>query len=108
MELAGGDAGMAPPEFLLASLGACAAYYAAQYLQARSLPVEGLDVHVTAEKASRPARIGFFRIEVTTPELEPRHQDGVLRAVKSCLIHNTLLQPPSIETVVRTAAPAAA
>jgi len=27
----------------------------------------------------------------------------VLRAVKSCLIHNTLTHPPRIETVVRPA-----
>jgi uncharacterized OsmC-like protein len=33
----GSDAGMTPPEFLLASLGACAGYYAVQYLTARKL-----------------------------------------------------------------------
>ena len=39
---------MAPPEFLLASLGTCADFYAAQYLRARSLPAEGLTVKVVA------------------------------------------------------------
>jgi uncharacterized OsmC-like protein len=104
---AGTDAGMAPPEFLLASLGTCAAYYAAQYLRARSIPVEGLSVRVTAEKATAPARLGNFRIEVRAPELpEEKHRDGILRAVHSCLIHNTLLNAPAIETVIEAPVPA--
>jgi len=100
----GGDEGMTPPEFLLASLGTCAGFYAAQYLKARNLPAEGLEVHVSAEKAKQPARLGQFRLEVVVPELDPHHEEGVLRAVKACLIHNTLLHAPSIEAVVHTTA----
>jgi uncharacterized OsmC-like protein len=103
---AGGDTGMSPPEFLLASLGSCAAFYALQYLRARSLDARGLKVSVHAEKSSQPARLSCFRIEVETAEVEERHKEGVLRAVKACLIHNTLLNTPAIETVLRT--PAAA
>ena len=108
LENKGTDAGIAPPELMLASLGSCAAYYALEYLRARSLPAAGLSVHVHAEKLKQPARLGDFRIEVETPPLEPRHQEGVLRAVKSCLIHNTLLHPPAIEVLVTAPAPAAA
>lgn len=99
----GQDRGMSPPEFLLVSLGTCAGYYALQYLKTRSLPVDGLTVRVEATKALNPARLGSFRIEVQIPELEERHREGVLRAVKSCLVHNTLLHPPQIETVLTTA-----
>src|ERR1700738_4263644 len=77
----GSDEGMSPPEFLLASLATCAAYYAAQYLKARQLPAEDLRVRVTAEKALKPARLASFRIEITGPVLEERHQAGMLRAV---------------------------
>ena len=98
----GSDTGMTPPEFLLVSLGTCAGFYAAQYLKARSLSAEGLEVKVSAEKAKQPARLGQFRIEVTVPGLDPIHQPGVLRAVKACLIHNTLLNTPAIEAVVLT------
>ena len=97
----GADSGMTPPEFLLVSLGTCAGFYAAQYLKTRSLSAEGLEVKVTAEKAAQPARLGRFRIEVTMPPLDPHHEAGVLRAVKACLIHNTLLHAPEIETVAR-------
>jgi uncharacterized OsmC-like protein len=97
----GSDSGMTPPEFLLTSLGTCAGFYAVQYLRTRSLPADGLTVRVTAEKASGPARVAAFRIEVNVPGLtDEKHREGVLRAAKSCLIHNTLLHPPQIETVV--------
>ncbi len=102
LDNSGADAGMSPPEFLLASLGTCAGFYALQYLRTRSLPVGELRVRVIAEKALQPARLGSFRIEVVVPALEPKHQEGVLRAVKACLVHNTLLHPPSIETVIQS------
>jgi uncharacterized OsmC-like protein len=100
----GSDGGMTPPEFLLVSLGTCAGFYAAQYLKARGLPAEGLEVKVSAEKAKLPARLGSFRIEVLAPDLDPQHEAGVLRAVKACLVHNTLVNAPAIETVVRAGA----
>ena len=100
----GADAGMTPPEFLLVSLGTCAGFYAAQYLKLHTLPAEGLEINVSAEKAKAPARLGTFRIEVIAPGLDERHEAGVLRAVHACLIHNTLLNAPAIETVVHSAA----
>ena len=100
-ENGGTDTGMTPPEYLLASLGTCAGFYAAQYLRTRSLPTEGLEVTVSAEKATHPARLGQFRILVTLPGgMDPQHEAGASRAVKACLIHNTLLHAPAIETVV--------
>lgn len=93
----GSDEGMTPPEFLLASLATCAGYYAAQYLKARALPADELKVRVTAEKATQPARLASFEIDVTAPGLDERHEAGILRAVKACLIHNTLLGSPRLE-----------
>jgi putative redox protein len=101
------DTGMTPPEFLLAALGSCAGYYAAEYLRTRGLATSGLQVRVIAEKALQPARVASFRIEVHAPGLDERHQAGISRAVKACLVHNTLLHAPSIETVVETRVPAA-
>jgi len=110
VENGGTDEGMTPPEFLLASLSTCGAYYAAQFLKVRGLPVEGLQVRVSAEKALKPARLASFRISVTAPGLDAAgpavHQaeEGLLRAVNACLIHNTLLGSPTIEVEVEAAA----
>ena len=102
----GTDAGMTPPEFMLASLGTCAGFYAAEYLRTRALSQQGLEVRVTAEKSTAPARLGSFRIEVIIPDLAADHEAGVLRAVKACLIHNTLTHAPSIEIALETRVPA--
>jgi uncharacterized OsmC-like protein len=92
------DAGMTPPELMLASLGACAEFYAVQYLRTRKLDDRGVKVEVTAEKLMQPARLGNFRINVTYPsELTPEQVQGLRRSVQHCLIHNTLLSVPSVE-----------
>lgn len=105
-ENGGSDDGMTPPEFLLVSLGTCAGFYAAKYLEGRSLPADGLEVRVGAQKLTQPARLGQFRIEVIVPGLDPVHEAGVLRAVNACLIKNTLVNAPAIETVVSSHAEA--
>ena len=102
------DTGMTPPEFLLASLGTCVGYYAAQYLKNHGLSTEGLEIKVSAEKERKPARLGRFRIEVSGHDLPVEHEAGLLRAANACLIKNTLAQPPAIETVVKVHSPVAA
>ena len=94
----GTDRGMTPPELMLASLGTCAGFYAAQYLKARNLADGGVEVRVTAEKLKQPARLGNFGIDVFCPvALTPEQEQGMTNAVHHCLIHNTLLTPPQIE-----------
>jgi uncharacterized OsmC-like protein len=106
-ENGGTDAGMTPPELLLSSLGTCAGYYAAEYLKVRSLSLEGLTIHVSAEKALQPPRLASFRIEVEAPGAsDEKSRDGVLRAVRKCLIHNTMLSTPAFEIVVKAPEPA--
>ena len=99
-ENGGADAGMSPPEFLLASLATCGAYYAAESLKTRGLAANDLSVRVIAEKVLKPARFASFHIEVMTSGLDERHEAGIVRAVKTCLVHNTLLGAPSIEVAM--------
>jgi len=98
----GEDAGMSPPEFLLASLATCAGYYAAQYLKTRGLDSEGLEIRVSAEKALQPSRLSIFRVDVILKTLDPRHEAALSRSVKSCLIHNTLLAGPIIKVAIHS------
>jgi uncharacterized OsmC-like protein len=103
-ENGGFDEGMTPPELMLASLGSCAGFYAADYLKRHKLAVEGTRVRVTAEKAKNPARLDNFKIEVEVPAgLSAEHLKGVEEAVHRCLIHNTLTHPPAIELEVKGA-----
>jgi len=98
VENGGEDAAMTPPELMLASLGSCAAFYAVQYLKTRNLADSGVEVSVTAEKLKQPARLGNFKIHVTSPvPLTEEQTEGLMRSVHHCLIHNTLLAPPEIK-----------
>ena len=100
-ENGGFDEGMTPPELLLASLGSCAAYYAAEYLRQHKLATEGTRVRVTADKVKNPARVDNFKIEIDLPRsLSDQDREGVNRAVHHCLIHNTLLNPPAMEIAI--------
>jgi uncharacterized OsmC-like protein len=99
----GTDTAMTPPELFLSSLGACAAYYAEEYLRARGLPDEGLEIRLSGHKGDKPVRIVKIRMDVVAPGLNQRHRDGILRAVDACLLEKTLLKPPEIDvTVVST------
>src|SRR5271169_3169383 len=98
----GFDEGMTPPELLLASLGSCAGFYAAQYLKKFKLAQEGTRVRVTADKAKDPARMDNFRIAVDVPvKLSNEQRLGIEEAIHHCLIHNTLLHPPKISLEVQ-------
>ena len=93
----GFDEGMTPPELMLASLGACAGYYAVDYLKRSRLPEEGVSVRTTAEKVLGLPRLDSIHVELECPGVvEERHQEGIVEAVRKCLIHNTLLHAPKI------------
>lgn len=101
----GQDRGPSPLEVLVASTGACAHYYAAAFLTARRLPVEGLSVEIEAEKSSeRPQRVTHMRLAVHLPpgvpdELLPRLEV----AVRACPAHSTLSMPVSFDIRLRPA-----
>ena len=104
----GFDEGMTPPELLLASLGSCAGFYAAQYLRKQKLATEGTRVRVGCDKVKDPVpRMTNFVISVETPvELNEEHLKGLHEAVEHCLVHNTLLHTPEIAIKVEAIAQA--
>jgi uncharacterized OsmC-like protein len=102
VENGGFDEGMTPPELLLVSLGACAGFYAAQYLKKHQLATEGTIVRVSAEKSANPSRLNDFHIQVeTTPGISDQQRVGIEDAVRHCVIHNTLLNPPEVTLEIK-------
>jgi len=98
----GFDEAMTPLELMLASLGACAGYYAAQYLRKKGLASEGTLVRVSADKKTGPARLDDFRVEIDLPvACGPEHRKAVEDAVHHCPIHNTLEHPPKIMIAIK-------
>jgi uncharacterized OsmC-like protein len=95
----GQDRGPSPLDVLAATVGACAHYFAAAFLQARKLSPEGLKVEVEAEKARDPQpRFGKLSIHVTLPAGVPsQYAAPIERAVRNCPAYGTLLHPPQVE-----------
>jgi hypothetical protein len=44
--------------------------------------------------------VAYFRVEVDVLGIEEKHCQGLLGAVKACLIHNTLTSVPAIEVEI--------
>ncbi|MEN9206110.1 MAG: OsmC family protein [Thermostichales cyanobacterium BF4_bins_65] len=97
----GQDEGMTPPEWFLASLGACVGFYAVKYLETRHLDPQGLEILVTADKATHPTRLDniVIRVKPGIP-LDEQQQKGLEKAVDACIIHNTLTHPPRLTTEI--------
>ena len=95
--LGGFDEGMTPPELLLSALASCAAYYAVAYLKKKGFAAPGTRVSVSADKVQNAARMDNFKIALSVPiDLSEENRAGLEQAVHHCLIHNTLLHPPTI------------
>ena len=93
---------MTPPELMLSALGCCAMHYAAEYLRARNLCNEAIDVKVSADKTGHPARLAEIRIDVDAPTLTERAHQGLQKAVEACLLHRTLSEPPRVKVRITT------
>ena len=84
------DKGMTPAELLLISLGGCVGQYVAQYLQLRSLSIEGILVRVQAQPSQRPLRLKDFQIEVIVPGLTERQLRALEKSFPAGLVQNTI------------------
>lgn len=95
----GEDRGPSPLDVMAATVGACAHYFAAAFLHARKLSVEGLRVEVEAEKVREPQpRWGKFSIRLTVPNAVPEsYLPQIERAVRNCPAYGTLVHPPEVE-----------
>lgn len=98
IEPGGGDAGPSPTELFVASLAACAGFYARRYLTRYGLPAEGLVVGASYTVSDRPpARITGIELRIQPPATIPEHRRKALIAVaEHCTVHNSIMQPPRI------------
>jgi uncharacterized OsmC-like protein len=100
----GEDRGPSPLDVMVASVAACAHYFAAAYLHGRGLSTDGLTVEVQADKERLPVpRIGRLSMQVRVPAgLDERQLAGIDRAIKSCPAYGTLLHSPSVEMTIKS------
>jgi len=101
------DRGPSPLDVLAATVGACAHYFAAAFLQARKLPTESLRVEVDAEKVREPSpRFGKLSIHVVLPVGVPeQYLPQIERVVRNCPAYGTLVHSPEVELSIAKAIP---
>lgn len=104
----GTDRGPSPLDVLAVSVAACAHYYAAAFMFARKIPVDGLRVDVEAEKTREPVpRFGRLTIRVTLPTGFPEeYLPAIDRAIRHCPAYGTLTHLPLVELEVYASDPA--
>ena len=105
----GDDTGPTPLELLGTALGTCIAFYVQQFLQARTLPYDGLRVEVEQHKAAQPSRLGAFVVRVVLPTGLPQaYTELIERVARSCPAHGTLTNAAQVLVTVDVPAAAAA
>lgn len=91
-----GEDGQRAVEVMLLSAAACLNFYLAEYVQARKLPVERLEVRCVGDVAQRPERVSYIHTHVTIDgKLSDRDaQRMVSICERACKVMNTLRTPP--------------
>ena len=109
IEAGGGDAGPTPTELFVASLAACAAFYARRYLARHGLPADGLEVTATYTMSDRPpSRVTGIEVHIRPPSTISEHRRKALLAVaEHCTVHNSIVRTPEIRIDIDPAAQAA-
>ena len=95
----GEDRGPSPLDVMAVTVGACAHYFAAAFLTARHLTVDGLKVEVEADKVRQPQpRFGKLSLRVVVPATVPEeYLPQIERVVRNCPAYGTLVHPPELE-----------
>jgi putative redox protein len=94
----GTDEAPSPVELFVISLATCVAYFAGQYLKRHGVSRAGFTVNAEYRKTGRPARVPSLNLRVSVPAGLPVGLVKPLHAVVShCTVHNSLLEPPSID-----------
>jgi ribosomal protein S12 methylthiotransferase accessory factor len=99
----GGDATAPSPfDYFLASLAACAGFYAVAFCRERKIPTDGLGVTMTPERGEVSKMIDKVTITVDLPASFPeKYRFALVKAVDHCTVKAHILRPPQFEIVTR-------
>jgi putative redox protein len=96
----GGGTAPSPFDLFLASLGACAGFYALRFCQERRLDTAGLALRLTTTRDREKKRIASITLEIDLPPGFPEKYAGaIVRAVDQCSVKRHVLEPPTFEVV---------
>jgi putative redox protein len=97
----GGDRGMAPPDLLAGSLGACLALCIARWCRAEGVPCDGFRVQIDYAQGREDQCVPLLSIRVTMPDCFPdRRRAALIVEAEQCAVHNALCPLPQIDIAV--------
>src|SRR4029453_5998182 len=108
LALGGSAAAPSPFDLFLASLGACAGYYALRFCQERELSAAGLGLTLHFDRGADGKSVDAVRVEMRLPRgSREKYRVAILGAITHCRVNGQLAPPPRFE-YSQAAAPAAA
>lgn len=106
VEHGGENAGPSPYSLFIASIGACAGFYALTFFQKRELNHAGLQV--IARPRSNEGTLSEVELEVQVPaDFPEKYRGALLRSIEQCSVKRAIQAQPDIR-VELTAVPARA
>lgn len=90
-EMGGSDRAPTPPEFFVASLGACVAAFVARYCTDHGIDTTDMSVDVTFDKVPDPTRLTNMKVLVHMPHADCGNREkALLRVAEHCPVHETM------------------
>ena len=100
-DLGGEDLGMTIGEVFLSSLGACTLLTVLSFCKNNGIPIEGGEVHLAADLAEHPKRIGAIRQQLLlNGKIDAPLAERLARVARGCAVHNTLEHSPALHLTV--------
>ncbi|MDH5748130.1 MAG: OsmC family protein [Rhodospirillales bacterium] len=91
------ESGPRSVEFLMAGLGACTYSTVSHYMKRKGLPLEGLSIELSADKAESENLYDRIQLKLTvSDEIPAKEKSIILNTAKTCRIHKTLKNNPDI------------
>ncbi len=97
----GGGTAPSPFELFLASIAACAGFFALRFCQQRGIDTAGLGLTLDTERDPERHRVSKIVLRLRLPEGFPeKYRKAIVRAVDECAVKRHILEPPEFETVI--------
>lgn len=95
--------GITPPALLLASFGSCLAVYLERYLNEAGIAFKKFFINVKSDickETPHYLKVIDVRVDVRGASLDEKRKEALLRFIKNCPVHNTLMHKPEINVTL--------
>ena len=97
----GQDTGMTPVEMFISSIGCCMGVYAKMFCDRHKIPLEGMNITLEWNVMKKPSRVDELQAKILFKKnIDHDLQQGIIRMVKHCTVHNTINNPPEINVSI--------